>query len=155
VLALTLYQPHGQLIALGVKPIETRSWRTFYRGPIAIHVSARWPRAYRELAEVEPFRSALRPGGNYAYPELYLGQVIAIADLVDVQLTGLGGPLVADWVRELDDRTRAFGDFSPGRYGWFLENVRPLQSPVPARGGQKLWHWEPSPEALQLVGGVQ
>lgn len=35
--ALTLHQPWAQLVALGVKTIETRSWSTSYRGPLAIH----------------------------------------------------------------------------------------------------------------------
>lgn len=35
--ALTIRQPWASLIAEGVKTIETRSWSTKYRGPIAIH----------------------------------------------------------------------------------------------------------------------
>jgi activating signal cointegrator 1 len=42
---LTLWQPWASLVALGVKTIETRSWSTKYRGPIAIHAAARRPRA--------------------------------------------------------------------------------------------------------------
>lgn len=34
---LTIRQPWASLIALGAKTIETRSWTTNYRGPIAIH----------------------------------------------------------------------------------------------------------------------
>lgn len=34
---LTLHQPWASLIAAGVKTIETRSWSTSYRGPLAIH----------------------------------------------------------------------------------------------------------------------
>ncbi len=39
--ALTLWQPWASLIALGVKTIETRSWSTDYRGPLAIHAAKR------------------------------------------------------------------------------------------------------------------
>ena len=39
--ALTLRQPWASLIADGRKTIETRTWRTRYRGPLAIHASAR------------------------------------------------------------------------------------------------------------------
>jgi activating signal cointegrator 1 len=38
---LTLWQPWASLVALGVKSIETRSWSTKYRGPLAIHAAAR------------------------------------------------------------------------------------------------------------------
>lgn len=41
--ALTLHQPHATLVALGVKAIETRSWSTPYRGPLAIHAGLRPP----------------------------------------------------------------------------------------------------------------
>ena len=34
---LTVRQPWASLIAAGVKTIETRSWSTKYRGPLAIH----------------------------------------------------------------------------------------------------------------------
>lgn len=36
---LTLSQPYASLVALGAKRIETRSWRTSYRGPLAIHAA--------------------------------------------------------------------------------------------------------------------
>ena len=41
---LTLHQPWASLIALGVKAIETRSWSTKYRGPLAIHAGVKKPR---------------------------------------------------------------------------------------------------------------
>lgn len=40
---LTLHQPWASLVALGVKTIETRSWSTQYRGPLAIHAAATMP----------------------------------------------------------------------------------------------------------------
>lgn len=39
--ALSLRQPWASLVADGRKTIETRTWRTRYRGPLAIHASAR------------------------------------------------------------------------------------------------------------------
>lgn len=39
--ALTLRQPYASLVSLGVKTIETRSWSTRYRGPLAIHAGKR------------------------------------------------------------------------------------------------------------------
>lgn len=41
--ALTVRQPWASLIAIGAKRIETRSWRTSFRGPIAIHAAKRRP----------------------------------------------------------------------------------------------------------------
>ena len=39
--ALSLRQPWASLVADGRKTIETRTWRTRYRGTLAIHASAR------------------------------------------------------------------------------------------------------------------
>ncbi len=41
--ALTIRQPWASLIAAGVKTIETRSWSTRYRGPLAIHAGKHKP----------------------------------------------------------------------------------------------------------------
>jgi len=35
--AITLDQPFASLVSIGVKTIETVSWTTDYRGPLAIH----------------------------------------------------------------------------------------------------------------------
>lgn len=40
-----------------------------------------------------------------------------------------------------------FGDFTPGRYGWVLANVRQLNEPVMCSGAQQLWEVEPRIEA--------
>ena len=39
-----------------------------------------------------------------------------------------------------------YGDFSPGRWLWFLADVQPCNPPAPARGAQGLWNWEPQEE---------
>lgn len=41
----------------------------------------------------------------------------------------------------------AFGDYTPGRYAWRLENVKMLPEPIPTKGHQRLWNWEP-PESF-------
>jgi len=50
--AVTIYQPYAELIARGEKRVENRSWRTDYRGPLAIHAGCSrawlrsWPRPF-------------------------------------------------------------------------------------------------------------
>jgi len=39
-------------------------------------------------------------------------------------------------------KERAFGDWSPGRWGWILRNPVLFEKPVPARGAQGFWNWE-------------
>jgi hypothetical protein len=102
--AITLYQPFAALIAIGAKRIETRSWNTNYRGPLAIHVSKRVPPEYRSYCGWmhEPFATALKgvlwdkheatmnfwgqetPGIQYQVfkENLHLGCVIATCELI-------------------------------------------------------------------------
>lgn len=127
--ALTLTQPWATLMALGAKRIETRSWSTRYRGPVAIHAAKWFPRYAREFAEVERTLGRL-PG------RLPLGAVVATARLVDVRPT----QEVAPSTSALE---RLYGDYTPGRFGWILADVVPLPEPIPARGSLGLWEWNP------------
>jgi len=40
--ALSVRQPWAWAIVAGLKPVENRTWRTVYRGPLAIHASQRF-----------------------------------------------------------------------------------------------------------------
>ena len=35
------------------------------------------------------------------------------------------------------------GDYSAGRWVWLLEDIQPLPQPIPAKGHQGFWNWEP------------
>ncbi|WP_428117733.1 hypothetical protein [Candidatus Poriferisodalis sp.] len=39
--------------------------------------------------------------------------------------------------------TDGLGDYSVGRWVWLLEDIEPLDEPVPARGKPRIWDWEP------------
>lgn len=42
---ISIRQPWAWLIVHGYKPVENRTWETFYRGPVAIHASQGMTRA--------------------------------------------------------------------------------------------------------------
>jgi len=128
--AVTLTQPWASAIALGHKRIETRSWGPHYRGPIAIHAATALPLYARRFAETE------RALGRCP-ARLPLGAIVATAELVDVLPTQEA--LARGLVSALE---RLYGDFSAGRFAWFLANVTALAIPVPARGSLSLWNWE-------------
>ena len=156
--ALSILQPWASLIAIGAKTIETRNWRTDYRGRLAIHASAKFPRRNRDLCYTRPFDAALlkgmgfdpqQPGfwGALAIPMLPLGMVIATCELVDCVRFDV---LDHKWREIFKKRLLAsggdgyapeyhFGDYSPGRYGLILENIKPIEKPIPARGALGLW----------------
>jgi hypothetical protein len=140
---LTLLQPWATLVALEAKRIETRSWFTSYRGPLAIHAAKRMPKAAISLCWQAPFRTALEAGGYSAGDcpatnpfGLPLGAVIAVVVLIDVQhITLEYRPAQPEY---------SFGDYTPGRFAWILRDVHRLPEPVQAKGRLGLWEWTPS-----------
>lgn len=168
--ALTLWQPWASLVALGAKTIETRSWSTRYRGPLAIHASAAVPTsvvaagrrvtigAY-EVERDNPRGTApayLLRGSTLSWPyRLPLGEIVATCRLVDVvPVEGLCWTAAQPHWRHLlvmddDDQEspfagnaqRPYGDFTPGRFAWLLDSIKALHQPIPARGRQGLWEW--------------
>ena len=163
---LTVRQPWASLIALGVKTIETRPMPTKYRGWVAIHAAA----ADTDRTILDP---AIAPawdrlgdfiGGNAPVR----GAVVAVARLIDclpvvenpgdLYAVGGEGPCIIregpstltyscgdiedDDVADLDDQL-LYGDFTPGRYGWLLTDVRPLATPIPWKGALGLRHAPP------------
>ena len=117
--ALSIIEPYASLIAEGHKHIETRSWKTNYRGEILIHASAtRIPKEYRHLLpRVRQVRS---------------GYILCRATLVDcVEMT-------EEFLAAVDPVERELGFYSLGRYAWVLDNVEPVEQ-VKVRGSLGLW----------------
>lgn len=152
--ALTLHQPWASLVALRVKTIETRSWSTNYRGPLAIHAGKRRfslsspiadyirdeiPRDTYDLLS-ERLVSHVHGGEQHFhhadcemcdnYP---LGQIVATCELSDVVATY--PHMAVEWPDQIH-----YGDFSPGRFAWILRRIEPCS--IPATGHQGLWNWE-------------
>lgn len=164
---LTIRQPWAQLIAVGAKTIETRPFSTKYRGPLAIHAGKAWPVPVGEWqvpSDRGPgpmIERLVRPlAGTYRWEAIRtpLGAVVAVCDLIDVVPirscvmdyahvchSGAGLFLHSDIARPwadgetehvVDDQL-PFGDFTPGRFAWLLDNVRAVD-PVPMKGAQGL-----------------
>ena len=163
--ALTLWQPWATLVALGHKTVETRSWETSYRGPLAIHAARRVPRDWPgpHVLVGNPTRGYALAGDDYRWP-LPLGVIVATCRLVDVVPTHRTSPPSYQeldygdlpskgWDRavpefdEGDDtvlvsgHNRMLGDFGPGRFAWLLDDIEPVEPPIRARGRQQLWEW--------------
>lgn len=137
--AITLWQPYASLIALGEKKYETRSWKTNYRGWLAIHAAKRKPVPVGEAGHI------LAEAGYGDWDQLPRGAVLAVARLTRVFTTNN-----RDWVFSLNDLELAFGNYRIDRYAWRLEDVTPIGT-RPARGYQGLWDWDAPPEVAQLL----
>lgn len=125
--ALTIDAYWAWAIAHGTKRVENRSWRTDYRGPLAIHAGRDTTRDRHAIDAIRTIHPASLAGWVDAHE--IRGHVIAVCELVDV-------------VRP-DDLFLAEGQraWACGPWCWVLENVRPLAEPIAARGMQGLWEW--------------
>ena len=148
--ALTILQPWATLIAMGAKKVETRSWATSYRGPLAIHAGKDintphcvWRNPFKkELEKAGMFTPY--PDGVYGFSLRDHGKILAIVDLAEcLKVVGWepDGAFLEDG-RKITGNEFVFGDYSVGRYAWLLRNVRKID-PVAAKGKQRLWEWEP------------
>lgn len=138
--SLTLIQPWASLIACGAKRIETRSWKTSYRGLLAIHAGKKVDAG---CFENPLFREALQTAGIQSPDDLPRGVILAIANLHQcIETDGMQGRWGREYVGgaswHLTERERAFGDYSPGRYAWLLNGIRPLRTPILMKGALNL-----------------
>jgi activating signal cointegrator 1 len=135
--ALTLTQPWATLVATGDKRIETRSWSTDHRGPIAIHAAKELPGwAITWALNTPAVLTMLSRAGYYALAELPLGMIVATCQIVGCASTD--GPSF----RMPAGKDRILGNFAPGRYAIYLEDITRVEPPVPARGMLGLWEWD-------------
>src|SRR2546426_2957017 len=139
---LTMTDPWGSLVASGAKRIETRSWSTTYRGPLAIHVAKTLPPGAEALCYEDPFCQALEAAGyTWTYGALRnawnlpLGCVVAIVRLEKVEC------ISPDFV--VEEPERIYGNYALGRFAWRFSQVYRLQRPLPARGALGIWQWTP------------
>ena len=139
--ALTLMQPWATLVAIGAKRIETRSWATSYRGPLVIHASKGFPKWAREFT-CEPvcYEAVQQFQRVKTFPAYPLGAVLATCRLIDCVPTERIGDPNGLWSRIFTEQERAFGNYSPGRYAWVIDNVQQTE-PILAKGALGLWEW--------------
>ena len=109
--AISVRQPWAWAIIHAGKDIENRTWRTHYRGEMAIHASSKLD----ENAKLP--RGSLKPGEE----DLIFSEIIGLVDLVDVIESS---------------RSKWFS----GPFGYVLTNPRPLSKPIPCKGALGIWN---------------
>ena len=105
--AISIKNPWASLIADGIKTIETRRWRTNYRGDILVCVS-------RKIDKEPQFNKRYTNNGTE-------GMAICVATIDDCR------PMIDT------DTGAAMIDNAPGLYAWTLSNIRKI-TPFPVRG---------------------
>ena len=136
--AISLWQPWASLVAFGEKKVETRGWSTKYRGRLVIHAAQSIPRWVGESRNSQDFHDAMMKiaKANGIFDQgMPKGVVLCTAELVAIETT--------EKVRgDLSRQELLFGNYEDGRYAWFLESVKRIDPPIPAKGNRMLWNWE-------------
>lgn len=127
--ALSLWQPWGTAMALGLKRIETRHWSTSYRGPMVIHAAKRW------TAEEREFLTDMQDLGYFpaGFTPMPLGAIVAVGRLADVQRT----EMLTDKISDMEEM---WGNYGPRRYAWIFADIVPLAEPIPFKGMQGIFN---------------
>ncbi len=126
---LTLKEPFATLIKNKVKYIETRSWKTNYRGEIYIHAGI--SKISKEVKE--------RPGLSKLYNEsdLNYGYIICKCNLVDCIY------MTEEFIKRTKEENLdnfIAGHYEIGRYAWVLDNVEIIK-PIKAKGQLGIWNY--------------
>ncbi len=127
---LTIREPFATLIKKKIKYIETRSWKTNYRGEI--YIQAGVAKIKKEVRN--------RPGLSelYSDDELQYGYIICKCNLIDCIY------MTKEFIEnEKNKNPNNFisGHYEVGRYAWILDNIEPIK-PIKAKGQLGIWNYK-------------
>lgn len=128
---LSLTEPCATLIKEKKKLVETRSWKTSYRGELYIHASStKIPKQWKENTE---FMDLVKD------TPLNFGNIICKCNLVDcIYMT----KEYIENMKKNNHQEYICGKYEEGRYAWILEDIHPLEKPIKAKGHLSIWNYE-------------
>lgn len=126
---LSIKEPFATLIKEQIKFIETRSWKTNYRGTIYIHASLTRSDLNNKNAD---FKNLIK---ELSFNESY---ILCKCKLVDCIY------MTEEYIEEM--RTNNYqeyicGRYEVGRYAFVLEDIVPLEKPILAKGKLGIWQY--------------
>lgn len=143
--ALSLWNPHAGLMALGAKAVETRGQRFGIQpGPLAIAstmgVPAQWRASVTALWNKPEFQKWLTPNGWTSLEAMPRGQIVALVwVLAETEI----GPIVRRAIRaNYGGDEMAFGHYADGRIALTTDRDRLIRVPpgVLISGKQGVWY---------------
>lgn len=126
---ISLIEPYATLIQEKKKYIETRSWKTNYRGELYIHASAT-KISKENLENKELMQLVENKNMNFGY-------IICKCKLVDCVY------MTKEYVEAMKENHQEYicGEYKEGRYAWILEDITPLEHRIPAKGRLGIWNY--------------
>ncbi len=126
---LSLTEPYATLIKENKKKIETRSWKTSYRGELYIHASStNIPKEWKNNKEL---MDLLKDSS------LNFGHIICKCNLVDCIY------MTKEYVEDMKEnhyQEYICGEYKEGRYAWILENIQVLDNSIKSKGHLNIWN---------------
>jgi len=127
---LSIQEPFASLIKENKKTIETRSWKTSYRGELYIHASITKSDLNTKNETFLKLISTL---------PITPGHIICKCQLIDcVYMT----EEYIENMKKNNYQEYICGYYEEGRYAWILEKIEPLKDPIPAKGKLNIWNFE-------------
>lgn len=127
---LTIKEPFATLIKNKIKYIETRSWKTNYRGELYIQSSvAKLSKDIKERKELSKL---------YVDSELTYGYIICKCNLVDCIY------MTEEFIKQEKKKNLTnfiAGRYEVGRYAWVLDNIEPI-NPIKVKGQLGIWNYK-------------
>lgn len=126
---LTLKEPYATLIKNKIKTIETRSWKTNYRGELYIHAGL--SKITGDIKENKALSKL------YKEKDLRYGCIICRCELVDCIC------MTDEFIRkekERDPNNFVAGKYEVGRYAWILDNIEAV-TPIEVKGKLGIWNF--------------
>ena len=127
---ISIQEPYATLIALGHKKIETRSWKTSYRGDILIHASL--SKTFLKSIKNKEVLNIIKD------IDLNYGMIICKAKLIDcIEMT-------KDYLEKIksNPKEKQLGIYEEGRYAWLLDEIELLETKIPIKGKLGLWEYD-------------
>lgn len=128
--ALSLLEPWASLINEKIKYIETRSWKTNYRGEIYIHVSSK-KLTSKDIHKYDGVISLLK-NTNFKY-----GNIICKCNIIDCIY------MTEELIENIKKNKNEYisGDYKVGRYAWILEDIESVDVPIKIKGNLGIWNF--------------
>ncbi len=126
---LSIKEPFATLIKDKEKKIETRSWKTNYRGELYIHASLT---KYKNESMDKLYIDSLIKNKKLNY-----GYIICKCKLVDCI------KIDKTFQKKISKNRKEYklGDYKEGRYAWILEDIEKLSEPIKAKGKLNIWEY--------------
>ena len=140
---LSLTEPFATLIYEKKKRIETRSWKTNYRGELYIHASMTKP-SKNDLDDKELMSLVANKNMNF-------GSIICKCNLVDcIYMT----KEYVEGMKKNNYQEYICGEYKEGRYAWILDSIEPIKL-IKAKGQLNIWDYYNEFEIMNLMENIE